>query len=201
MQYGRYGMSGWFIVCVAVCLGFWNTTSLFAESVEETAAQRRWQWVQALLQEGSRAEAQREFFRLQLDYPDFEPPTLPTELQRKKAPQKEPEQLLLAVRHPIQGRYQKPPRFQLCASFPRTVVSFYRAFISSAIGSRCVLEPSCSQYFLDASRRHGILGIPMTTDRFIREPVESHSPRWVERPNGERRHLDPVDAHDFWMKP
>ena len=54
------------------------------------------------------------------------------------------------------------------------VVGFYKLFIGPALGNRCVLEPSCSQYYLEASRRHGLLGIPMTADRFVREPVESN---------------------------
>ena len=80
------------------------------------------------------------------------------------------------------------------------VVGFYRTCIGPAIGSRCVLEPSCSQYFLEAGRRHGLLGVPMTADRFVREPVVSHSDRWVRRPDGTWRHPDPVSDHDGWFQ-
>ena len=85
------------------------------------------------------------------------------------------------------------------AAFARAVVRFYRGFIASAIGARCVLEPSCSQYFLDASRKHGILGIPMIADRFVREPPESHSDRLIRTKNGQWRHYDPVEDHDWWF--
>ena len=79
------------------------------------------------------------------------------------------------------------------------VVGFYRLFVGPAIGDRCVLEPSCSRYYLEASRKHGILGVPMVTDRFVREPVESNSKRQVRMPDGSRRHPDPVSDHDWWF--
>ena len=79
------------------------------------------------------------------------------------------------------------------------VVGFYRFFVGPAIGDRCVLEPSCSRYYLEASRKHGILGVPMVTDRFVREPVESNSDRLIRMPNGSWRHPDPVSDHDWWF--
>ncbi len=79
------------------------------------------------------------------------------------------------------------------------VVGFYRFFVGPAIGNRCVLEPSCSQYFLEAGRKHGIVGVPMIADRFVREPVVSASDRWVRRPDGTWRHPDPVSDHDGWF--
>ena len=91
------------------------------------------------------------------------------------------------------------PRHGPGAAFARAVVRFYRGFIASAIGARCVLEPSCSQYFLEASRKHGILGIPMIADRFVREPPESHSDRLIRTKSGQWRHHDPVEDHDWWF--
>ena len=84
----------------------------------------------------------------------------------------------------------------------RAIVRFYRAQVSPAIGSRCSLTPSCSEYFLQASRKHGLLGVPLIGDRFIREPdvVNAHEPL-VEQPDGAMRIADPVEAHDFWMEP
>lgn len=79
------------------------------------------------------------------------------------------------------------------------VVGFYRVFVGPAIGDRCVLEPSCSRYFLEASRKHGVVGVPMTADRFVREPVVSGSDRQVCKPDGSWRHPDPVSDHDFWF--
>lgn len=80
------------------------------------------------------------------------------------------------------------------------VVGFYRLFVGPAIGDRCVLEPSCSRYYLEASQKHGILGVPMVADRFVREPVESNSGRRIRMPDGSWRHPDPVSDHDWWLK-
>ena len=79
------------------------------------------------------------------------------------------------------------------------VVGFYRTFVGPAIGNRCVLEPSCSRYYLEASRKHGVLGAPLVADRFVREPVESNSDRLIRLPNGSWRHSDPVSDHDWWL--
>ncbi len=84
--------------------------------------------------------------------------------------------------------------------FSRMVIGFYRNFISPAIGSRCALEPSCSHYFMEATEKHGWLGVPMTADRFVREPVASASDAWVQNAAGQFRHPDPVEDHDYWMK-
>lgn len=83
----------------------------------------------------------------------------------------------------------------------QAVVRFYRAQISPAIGARCSLAPSCSEYFLQASRKHGLLGVPLIADRFIREPKVVHdAARTVERPDGSIRIADPVEDHDQWLK-
>ena len=79
------------------------------------------------------------------------------------------------------------------------VVGFYRLCVGPAIGSRCILEPSCSRYYLEASRKHGIVGLPMIADRFVREPVESNSKRIVRMPDGSWRHPDSVSDHDWWF--
>lgn len=80
------------------------------------------------------------------------------------------------------------------------LVSFYRTQISPAIGQRCTLEPSCSEYFRIASHRHGLLGIPMIADRFIREPTVNSEKKEPVRVNGMIRYRDSIDDHDFWMK-
>lgn len=85
--------------------------------------------------------------------------------------------------------------------FARAVVGFYRFAVGPAIGARCALEPSCSRYFVLASRKHGWLGVPMTADRFVREPVVSAPERpWVRTATGAWRHPDPVEDHDWWFE-
>ena len=80
------------------------------------------------------------------------------------------------------------------------IAGFYRAHIRPAIGHRCSLEPSCSEYFRQACLKHGLLGFPMQADRFFREPgvaAEKTTPVAV----GEViKYADPLSDHDFWMK-
>jgi putative component of membrane protein insertase Oxa1/YidC/SpoIIIJ protein YidD len=96
----------------------------------------------------------------------------------------------------------RKPRGTAWAARPgRWIVRFYRAAIGPAIGSRCDLQPSCSEYFLHASHAHGLLGIPVMADRFIREPsVVSAKEQPVVMPDGRIRYADPLSDHDFWMK-
>ena len=80
------------------------------------------------------------------------------------------------------------------------VVTFYREMIRPAIGSRCSLEPSCSEYFRQAGLKHGLLGWPIQADRFIREPsVVQAAERPIPVQDGVR-YYDPILDHDEWMK-
>lgn len=84
---------------------------------------------------------------------------------------------------------------------PNWLIRFYRSQISPAIGDRCTLEPSCSEYYNQAHEKHGILGIPIVIDRFIREPeVNAQKKDPVLMESGQIRYRDPVENHDFWMK-
>jgi hypothetical protein len=84
---------------------------------------------------------------------------------------------------------------------PGWAIRFYRSQISPAIGNRCVLEPSCSEYFNQAHRLYGLKAYPMIADRFCREPDESHDKKFpVVMPTGQIRYRDPIENHDFWMK-
>jgi len=79
------------------------------------------------------------------------------------------------------------------------IVGFYRSQIGPAIGSRCDLQPSCSEYFLRASKAHGLLGLPIMADRFIREPsVVAAKEKPVVMPDGHVRFADPLSDHDGW---
>ena len=83
----------------------------------------------------------------------------------------------------------------------RAVIAFYRGQISPAIGERCILEPSCSEYMLQACKAHGLLGVPIGMDRLTREPsVPVGESNAVARPDGTIRFADPVSDHDFWFK-
>jgi putative component of membrane protein insertase Oxa1/YidC/SpoIIIJ protein YidD len=82
------------------------------------------------------------------------------------------------------------------------LVGFYRQQISPAIGQRCNLEPSCSEYFRRAAQKHGpLMAVPMAADRFFREPglnAQQINPVVV---NGKVRYGDSLDDHDYWMTP
>ncbi|MCL1920955.1 MAG: membrane protein insertion efficiency factor YidD [Kiritimatiellaeota bacterium] len=84
----------------------------------------------------------------------------------------------------------------------RAFITLYRTQVSPAIGDRCNLEPSCSEYFVQAVKAHGALGIPLIADRFFREPsVHAAAAKPVVMPSGRIRYADPLSDHDFWMRP
>jgi hypothetical protein len=75
------------------------------------------------------------------------------------------------------------------------IVGVYRRWIGSAIGARCSLVPSCSEYFRQAGRRHGWLAFPMIADRLVREPGVVAAAE--VRVGG--RVADPLEDHDAWL--
>ena len=102
---------------------------------------------------------------------------------------------------PLFAETAKPDPAKNKPSAPNWVIRFYRTQISPAIGDRCVLEPSCSEYFTQAQHKHGPVAFAMIGDRFFREPdVSNKKEDPVFMPNGQIRYRDPVENHDFWMK-
>jgi len=81
----------------------------------------------------------------------------------------------------------------------RSVIEFYRAQIGPAIGNRCSLTPSCSEYAKRAFNRHGALAIPITADRLVREPSVVSAEKNPVRENGQWRYRDAMTEHDWWM--
>lgn len=79
------------------------------------------------------------------------------------------------------------------------IVAFYRFCISPAIGARCSIQPSCSQYFLEASRKHGLLAFPIIADRLVREPGLVAEKRVTVLVGGKTRIADPLADHDNWL--
>jgi len=84
--------------------------------------------------------------------------------------------------------------------FARMLIGFYQTQIGPALGQRCAMYPSCSHYALEACRQYGLAGIPMTTDRIIREsdhirhrinPIQKH---------GRELYYDPVKHHTYWFR-
>lgn len=82
----------------------------------------------------------------------------------------------------------------------RWVISFYRNHVRPAIGQRCSMHPSCSEYAMQAINKHGALGLAIYADRAVREPsviAECDEPVII---NGRQRYPDPVCDHDWWME-
>lgn len=77
----------------------------------------------------------------------------------------------------------------------RWIVAVYRTQISCAIGQRCSLYPSCSEYFLQASKERGLLGIPMLADRLVREPGVVSAGEHPVIQNKTLRFADPIHDH------
>lgn len=80
------------------------------------------------------------------------------------------------------------------------VVDLYRGQIAPAIGMRCSCIPSCSEYFLQACRKHGLLGFPLQADRFFREPSIVQQQIDPVVVGDQIKYSDPVGDHDYWIK-
>jgi hypothetical protein len=111
-----------------------------------------------------------------------------------------PEALSLQAR--AQARMADPAavRSSVWLAPGRLVIRFYRRQIAPALGRRCSLNPSCSEYALQALRRHGLLALAMYADRGVREPSIVADAERVVFVNGLRKFADPLDAHDWWMR-
>lgn len=85
-------------------------------------------------------------------------------------------------------------------SFPLiALVRAYQSYVSPVYGNRCPMSPSCSQYGIDAIRKHGpVVGIVMTSGRLMHEADERKLA--PIRKSGERYlFVDPVENNDFWF--
>ena len=79
------------------------------------------------------------------------------------------------------------------------IVGIYRKQIGPAIGMRCSCVPSCSEYFLRACKKHGLLGFPIQADRFFREPSIVQKQKNPVAVGNQIRYADPLKNHDFWL--
>ena len=86
-------------------------------------------------------------------------------------------------------------------STPLYPIKFYQDYISSVDGNRCPMHPTCSQYCIEAFKKHGtFLGWIMCSDRLIRcgrDEKKLSDPVWID---GEKRSYDPVSNNDFWRQ-
>jgi len=81
----------------------------------------------------------------------------------------------------------------------RWILLLYQSQIRPALGRRCSLHPGCSTFMMESIRRHGLIGVPMYTDRAVREPTVVQEKKTIVHVNGRRTYSDTVDDHDWWM--
>ncbi len=95
---------------------------------------------------------------------------------------------------------KQEPRSALTGKPGQWLISFYRAQIAPAIGQRCTLHPSCSEYARQAFRKHGILGFAIFGDRAVREPDVAAEKEHSVKINKQWRYADPLEDHDWWIQ-
>ncbi|MCX6998175.1 MAG: membrane protein insertion efficiency factor YidD [Kiritimatiellaeota bacterium] len=93
-----------------------------------------------------------------------------------------------------------PAKTRITATPAAWIVALYRRQIRPALGSRCALTPSCSEYFLEAGRQHGLLAFPLAADRLIREPSVVQAQEHPVQTGAQTRYADPLAEHDGWLK-
>jgi len=77
-------------------------------------------------------------------------------------------------------------------------IRFYQNYISPLDGDRCPMYPTCSQYSIEAIRKHGpFVGYIMTADRLMHEADEKHCTELM-RVGNRYRYPDSVANNDFW---
>ena len=77
----------------------------------------------------------------------------------------------------------------------------YEATLSSQDGPRCMHEPTCAMYGVQAVRRHRFLGFFLTVDRLWRAGRSSYlRPLPRDFQGGKAHFYDPVAASDFWLR-
>ena len=84
---------------------------------------------------------------------------------------------------------------------PLNPIKFYQDYISSVDGNRCPMHPTCSQYCIEAFKKHGtFLGWIMCSDRLMRcgrDETKLSDPVWID---GKQRTYDPISNNDFWQQ-
>jgi putative component of membrane protein insertase Oxa1/YidC/SpoIIIJ protein YidD len=92
-----------------------------------------------------------------------------------------------------------PKKAGIMTAPARGLISFYQNQIGPAIGARCSLHPSCSRYASQALKKHGVIGIGMIGDRFIREPSVVGARKKPIMIHEHRKYRDPLSDHDRWL--
>lgn len=90
-------------------------------------------------------------------------------------------------------------RADMASAMGFLLLAFYQKTLSAVMVSHCPLEPSCSNYSIQAIRKHGFLrGYILTADRLLHEADEQRLTPLVLTAQRGWRHYDPVSANDYW---
>ncbi len=80
-------------------------------------------------------------------------------------------------------------------------LKFFQDYVSPVDGARCALYPTCSEYGVQALKKHGLLrGAVMTFDRLLHEPDEKRM-RQAEWIKGAYRVRDPLSSNELLQRP
>lgn len=82
------------------------------------------------------------------------------------------------------------------------LLTFYAKTLSPLNGQSCPLDPSCSQYAVQALHRHGaFVGMLLTVDRLIHERTQIFTGKRRQMADGQVRVIDELNDNDFWLRP
>ncbi len=107
---------------------------------------------------------------------------------------------VLTEKKQITSKAPSTRRKGITAFLARILIGFYQTQIGPALGQRCAMYPSCSHYSLEACRQYGLAGIPMTTDRIVRESDHIRYRMNPIRKNGREVYYDPIEHHSYWFR-
>lgn len=96
------------------------------------------------------------------------------------------------------GRDVRSSELSIGQRAAQETIRFFQKYISPVDGDRCPCYPTCSQYSVEAIRKHGFwMGMVMTFDRLIHESDEIRQAPMIKI-YGSYRYYDPVENNDFW---
>jgi len=102
-----------------------------------------------------------------------------------------------ADREPIRDKSEQPVHPVAATPF-LWLLTFYQKVIGPVNSGRCPMYPTCSQYSVQAIRKHGpFVGIVMTADRLIHERDEQEYAPLI-KVGSRYRFDDSVRNNDFW---
>jgi putative component of membrane protein insertase Oxa1/YidC/SpoIIIJ protein YidD len=91
------------------------------------------------------------------------------------------------------------PRSSPDSSLLIPLIHFYQDHMRTYQVSSCPSYPNCSEYTLQAIRKHGaFMGTFLFIDRMFREFTTAGRPPQV-RSRGRSLHYDPLEANDYWL--